>query len=52
MLERITAVLERARIDGGWIDDIVALAVLKELGLDENGDPVVSEPTSSEIGHG
>lgn len=53
-LERITALLERARVDGGWLDDAVAAAVLKELGLDDDGQPVQAEPahTSSELGHG
>lgn len=31
LLERITAVLERARIDGGWDDETVARAVLQEM---------------------
>jgi hypothetical protein len=39
-LERVTAVLERARVAGGWLDDVVAAAVMAELGLDENGMPV------------
>ena len=50
--ERITALLERARIAGGWIDEHVAAAVLKELGLDHHGEPVKTEPTSSNLGHG
>lgn len=31
MLARITAVLERARVAGGWIDEDVAAAVLAEM---------------------
>ena len=44
-LERVTAVLERARVAGGWIDDVVAAEVLKELGLDDNGIPVDQSPS-------
>lgn len=54
-LERVAAVLERARIDGGWTDEVVAHRVLIALGLDEDGKPVASaasEPTSSNLGHG
>jgi hypothetical protein len=43
-LERVSAVLERARIDGGWIDETVAAAVLAALGLDEDGQPVAPPP--------
>jgi hypothetical protein len=52
VLERITTVLERARIAGGWIDEDVAVAVLAELGLDEDGEPVDRAPTSPNLGHG
>jgi hypothetical protein len=52
MLERITRVLERARIDGGWLDDEVARAVLAEIGLDEDGEPIDKAPTSPNLGHG
>jgi hypothetical protein len=52
VLERITAVLERARIAGGWIDEDVAAAVLAELGLDEDGEPIDRAPTSPNLGHG
>ncbi len=55
-LERITAIVERARIDGGWMDEDVAANVLAELGLDEDGRLVETlgrdRPTSSELGHG
>jgi len=54
-LERIAAILRRARIAGGWIDETVAEAVLEELGLDEDGDPVDpidNAPTSPNLGHG
>ena len=52
-LERITAILEQARIDGGWVDDVVARAVLAELGLDDNGEPAdETAPTSPNLGHG
>ena len=54
-LERIAAILRRARIAGGWIDETVAEAVLEELGLDEDGDPVGpidNAPTSPNLGHG
>jgi hypothetical protein len=52
VLGRITAILERARIAGGWIDDDVAAAVLAELGLDEDGKPIDRAPTSANLGHG
>lgn len=52
-LERVTAVLERHRIAGGWIDETVAVEVLKALGLDNDGCPTPGrEPTSSNLGHG
>lgn len=38
-LERITDILERSRIDGGWIDEDVAFLVLISLGLNEDGKP-------------
>lgn len=50
--DRVATVLERARVAGGWIDDIVAAAVLAELGLDDEGDPVALAPTSPNLGHG
>ena len=51
--DRISELLFHARVAGGWIDEDVAAAVLKELGLDVNGDPIKREAhTSSEIGHG
>lgn len=31
LLVRITAILERARIDGGWIDEQVAADVIAEM---------------------
>jgi len=43
-LERITDLLKQARVAGGWIDEIVAAAVLSELGLDENGNAVSPDP--------
>ncbi len=43
-LERITAVLERARVAGGWVDEVVAAAVLSVLDLDENGNAVSCDP--------
>lgn len=51
-LERITHVLERARVAGGWLDEDVAAAVLAALGLDDEGKPVDRAPTSSNLGHG
>jgi hypothetical protein len=53
-LDRVAAVLERARVAGGWLDEEVSADVLKELGLDLNGDRVPTEPLhiSSENGHG
>lgn len=41
-LDRVTRILERARIAGGWLDDEVARKVLDELGLDDEGKPVDS----------
>jgi hypothetical protein len=41
-LERITELLQAARIAGGWIDGDVAAAVLDALGLDEDGLPVAT----------
>lgn len=38
-VERVTALLERARIDGGWDDEAVARRVLEALGLDDDGKP-------------
>jgi hypothetical protein len=52
MLERITAILKQARSAGGWVDEDVARAVLAELGLDEDGEPIDREPTSPNLGHG
>lgn len=52
MLERIAAVLRQARVAGGWIDEDVAAAVLAEMGLDDDGDPVDRAPTSPNLGHG
>lgn len=53
-LERLTKLLHRARMVGGWDDEEVAAAVLRDLGLDDDGKPVPAEPshTSSELGHG
>jgi hypothetical protein len=51
-IERVTAVLERARVAGGWIDDIVARRVLAELGIDEGAEPVDRAPTSPNLEHG
>lgn len=54
-LERVVAVLHRARIDGGWDDEEVAICVLTALGLDENGIRSIDwseAPTSSNLGHG
>jgi hypothetical protein len=54
-LERVTAVLERARVAGGWNDEHVAANVLQVLGLDEDGKPAApsdTAPTSSNLGHG
>lgn len=54
-LERVTAILERARVAGGWTDEAVAAEVLDALGIWED-DKVIEladrEPTSSNIGHG
>lgn len=55
VLERITAILQQARIAGGWDDEDVAKAVLDALGLDEEGEPVDPSdkaPTSPNLGHG
>lgn len=52
LLERITAILERARFAGGWIDENVAAQVLAELGLDDDGEPIDRAPTSPNLGHG
>lgn len=53
-LERISKLLHRARLAGGWSDEEVAAAVLAELGLDDDGKAVTSPPshTSSDLGHG
>lgn len=51
-LQRITAILEQARIAGGWIDEDVALVLLSELGLDEHGKPIDVAPTSPNLGRG
>lgn len=45
-LERITAVFERRRVAGGWVDEDVAVEVLAALGLDNDGCPVPSESSS------
>lgn len=34
LLDRITVVLERARVAGGWIDEDVAALVLAEIDLE------------------
>jgi hypothetical protein len=47
-LARITAILENARIAGGWIDEDVARAVLAALGLDDDGNPVVDQAPDPE----
>ncbi len=52
LLERITAILERARVLGGWIDEDVARQVLAELELDDDGKPIDKAPTSANLGHG
>jgi hypothetical protein len=36
-LDRIAALLHRARLDGGWTDEGVAALVLTELGLSDDG---------------
>lgn len=46
-LERITHILERARIDGGWDDEAVAARVLAALGLSTDGR---AEMTHAEMG--
>ncbi len=51
-LDRIAAILHRARVRGGWDDEDVAAEVLAELHLDAYGNSVPREHTSSEIGHG
>jgi hypothetical protein len=43
-LERVTAVLERARVAGGWMDEDVARAVLAVLYIDEDGGAVAVGP--------
>jgi hypothetical protein len=52
VLERITGVLERARVAGGWIDEDVARQVLAEFGVDDDGEPIDRAPTSPNLGHG
>jgi hypothetical protein len=51
---RLAALFRRHRMAGGWVDEHVAADVLIELGLDEDGNPLVVEPppTSSNLGHG
>lgn len=39
-LERVTFVLERMRVAGGWDDEAAAHQVLAALGLDDDGRPV------------
>jgi hypothetical protein len=53
-LERIARILERARVAGGWLDEVVAAAVLRELGLDDDGKAEVADTshTSSNLEHG
>lgn len=51
-LERIAAILHRARLDGGWDDEAVGRLVLAALGLDDEGNLVDKAPTSPNIGHG
>jgi hypothetical protein len=51
-LERIAALLARARVAGGWDDEVIAMAILAELGLDDEGNPIDKVPTSPNIGHG
>lgn len=51
-LERVAAILQRARIDGGWDDEVVAHAVLTALDLDEDGKPIDRAPTSPNLEHG
>jgi hypothetical protein len=48
VLERITAILERARVGGGWIDEDVARAILSELGLDDDGKPIDEAPAPAD----
>lgn len=36
-IDRVTEILRKARIAGGWIDEDVAQDVLRTLGLDDNG---------------
>jgi hypothetical protein len=45
-LERVTRVLERARVAGGWIDEDVAAAVLVALSLTDEGEPISREPAA------
>jgi hypothetical protein len=49
-LERITALLEQARIAGGWIDEDVARAILSELGLDDDGKAIDHETDDAALG--
>ena len=51
-LARIAKILHQARMAGGWIDDVVASAIFDELGLDDDGKPVETEPPSRNLGHG
>jgi hypothetical protein len=46
VLERIAAVLHRARLDGGLDDHGVAARVLAALGLTEDGEPISREPAA------
>lgn len=48
-LDRVTSVLERARIDGGWTDEVVAHRVLIALGLDEDGNSAASQRLDADM---
>lgn len=52
VLERVTAILHRARVAGGWVDENVAATILAALGIDEDDEPQDPAPTSPNIGHG
>lgn len=52
VLQRITEILHRARVAGGWDDEDVAKQILRAMDLDDDGEARERADTSSEIGHG
>lgn len=57
-LDRITHILHRRLLAGGWSDEDAAAEILETLGLDAEGIRLIDwseapwPPTSSNIGHG